>query len=47
MEDYSERYCEYFDLQIGDSIILHGQGYRNDGTGKYPVKGIIDLKIQI
>ena len=36
---------EYFDLQIGDSLILYGQGYRGMmAAGKYPVKGIIDLK---
>ena len=37
--------AEYFDLQIGDSLILYGQGYRGMmAAGKYPVKGIIDLK---
>lgn len=37
--------AEYFDLQIGDSLILYGQGYRGImAAGKYPVKGIIDLK---
>lgn len=37
--------AEYFDLQIGDSLILYGQGYRGMmAAGKYPIKGIIDLK---
>ena len=37
--------AEYFNLQIGDSLILYGQGYRGMmAAGKYPVKGIIDLK---
>ena len=37
--------AEYFDLQIGDSLRLYGQGYRGMmAAGKYPVKGIIDLK---
>jgi len=37
--------AEYFDLQIGDSLKLYGQGYRGMmAAGKYPVKGIIDLK---
>ena len=37
--------AEYFDLQIGDSLILYGQGYRGMmAAGKYPVRGIIDLK---
>ena len=37
--------AEYFDLQIGDSLILYGQGYRGMmAAGKYPVKGIIALK---
>ena len=37
--------AEYFDLQIGDSLILYGQGYSGMmAAGKYPVKGIIDLK---
>lgn len=37
--------AEYFDLQIGDSLIFYGQGYRGMmAAGKYPVKGIIDLK---
>ena len=37
--------AEYFDIKEDDTLILYGQGYRGMmAAGKYPVKGIIDLK---
>ena len=37
--------AEYFDIKENDTLILYGQGYRGMmAAGKYPVKGIIDLK---
>ena len=37
--------AEYFDINEDDNLILYGQGYRGMmAAGKYPVKGIIDLK---
>ena len=37
--------AEYFDIKEDDTVILYGQGYRGMmAAGKYPVKGIIDLK---
>ena len=37
--------AEYFDIKENDTLILYGQGYRGMmAAGKYPVKGVIDLK---
>ena len=37
--------AEYFDIRENDTLILYGQGYRGMmAAGKYPVKGVIDLK---
>ncbi|MFL3000464.1 MAG: ABC transporter permease [Cytophagales bacterium] len=37
--------AEFFDISENDTLILYGQGYRGMmAAGKYPVKGIIDLK---
>ena len=37
--------AEYFDIKEDDTLILYGQGYSGMmAAGKYPVKGIIDLK---
>ena len=37
--------ADYFDIKEDDTLILYGQGYRGMmAAGKYPVKGIIDLK---
>ena len=37
--------AEYFKIKENDTLILYGQGYRGMmAAGKYPVKGIIDLK---
>ena len=37
--------AEYFDIRENDTMILYGQGYRGMmAAGKYPVKGVIDLK---
>ena len=37
--------AEYFDTKENDTLILYGQGYRGMmAAGKYPVKGVIDLK---
>ena len=37
--------AEYFDIKENDTLILYGQGYRGVmAAGKYPVKGVIDLK---
>jgi len=37
--------AEYFDVRENDTLILYGQGYRGMmAAGKYPVKGVIDLK---
>ena len=37
--------AEYFDIIENDTLILYGQGYRGMmAAGKYPVKGVIDLK---
>lgn len=37
--------AEFFDISENDTLILYGQGYRGMmAAGKYPVKGVIDLK---
>ena len=37
--------AEFFNISENDTLILYGQGYRGMmAAGKYPVKGIIDLK---
>jgi len=37
--------AEYFKIKENDTLILYGQGYRGMmAAGKYPVKGVIDLK---
>ena len=37
--------AEYFDIRENDTLTLYGQGYRGMmAAGKYPVKGVIDLK---
>ena len=37
--------AEFFDISEDDTLILYGQGYRGMmAAGKYPVKGVIDLK---
>ena len=37
--------AEYFNISEDDTLILYGQGYRGMmAAGKYPIKGIIDLK---
>ena len=37
--------AEFFGISENDTLILYGQGYRGMmAAGKYPVKGIIDLK---
>ena len=37
--------AEYFDIQIGDTLVLFGQGYQGMmAAGKYVTIGIIDLK---
>ena len=37
--------AEYFDIRENDTLILYGQGYIGMmAAGKYPVKGVIDLK---
>ena len=38
-------FAEYFDIRENDTLTLYGQGYRGMmAAGKYPVKGVIDLK---
>ena len=37
--------AKYFDLKIGDTLVLLGQGYHGmQAAGAYPVSGILDLK---
>jgi len=37
--------AKYFDLKIGDTLVLLGQGYQGmQAVGAYPVSGILDLK---
>ena len=37
--------AKYFDVVENDTLILYGQGYRGMmAAGKFPIKGIIDLK---
>ena len=37
--------AKYFDLKIGDTLVLLGQGYHGmQAVGAYPVSGILDLK---
>tara|TARA_B000000475_G_scaffold171558_1_gene138017 strand:+ start:956 stop:2179 length:1224 start_codon:yes stop_codon:yes gene_type:complete len=37
--------AEFFSISENDTLILYGQGYRGMmAAGKYPVKGVIDLK---
>ena len=37
--------AEFFEISENDTLILYGQGYRGMmAAGKYPVKGVIDLK---
>ena len=37
--------AKYFDLEIGDTLVLLGQGYHGmQAAGAYPVSGILDLK---
>ena len=37
--------AEFFGISENDTLILYGQGYRGMmAAGKYPVKGVIDLK---
>ena len=37
--------AEYFKIKENDTLILYGQGYRGMmAAGKFPVKGVIDLK---
>ena len=37
--------AKYFDLKIGDTLVLIGQGYHGmQAVGAYPVSGILDLK---
>ena len=37
--------AEFFDISENDTLILYGQGYRGMmAAGKYPIKGVIDLK---
>ena len=37
--------AKYFDLEIGDTLVLLGQGYHGmQAVGAYPVSGILDLK---
>ena len=37
--------AKYFDLEIGDTLVLIGQGYHGmQAAGAYPVSGILDLK---
>ncbi|MEE3035192.1 MAG: FtsX-like permease family protein [Bacteroidota bacterium] len=37
--------AKYFDLKIGDTLVLIGQGYHGmQAVGAYPISGILDLK---
>ena len=37
--------AEFFNISENDTLILYGQGYRGMmAAGKYPIKGVIDLK---
>ncbi len=41
-----ERLASYFQLQVGDEIILYGQGYHGQtAAGLYPVKGILRFPV--
>ncbi len=41
-----DRLSEYLDLNIGDTLVLIGQGYHaTTAAGKYPVRGIVKLPL--
>lgn len=41
-----EKLAEYFNLKVGDEVILYGQGYHGQtAAGLYPVKGILHFPL--